>query len=477
MFLVQLNAQQKLFAQTLIEKPKSLKAPVDQHRLSTDLDEIEVEQDLPPSVLKLNFNFQDERFFSSSSSLNGYNDFQEIQARLQAHVEGHVFHVGLDLGATAALNVPGYNSYYIPEAYIAHHDADYEISFGRRKQIWSELESYWELGLWQPQYKWNYFNPLEQGLTGLFAQIHDQKFSLLFFASPLYIPEQGAPYSLSKGTIQSQSPWFIPPAKSVQLFSGRANIYYNIKMPDVSEIISQFSTGMSFNYNPTPYFIRASYIYKPRNAIALPVDGYLALHSQGSEAPVTIYPKVLHHQLAGLDMGYQSKLWRIWISGVYEAILGQDYDPSLTYQKIDNQTLLSPAVEFALSENPYSPKFGLSYLKQWGGDVTDIGTLASSGTSIFAYPMNYREAAMLNYKQVFMKGKAHGNLDINLKWIEELHDSSSQLIVEFNYAPIDLISVYFGGDFVGSRAAQNSPGFLARYRDNSLVYGGIGCTF
>ena len=45
-----------------------------------------------------------------------------------------------------------------------------QIIFGRRLHLWSEAEEEWNLGIFQPQFRWNPIRPSQQGLTGLFWQ-------------------------------------------------------------------------------------------------------------------------------------------------------------------------------------------------------------------------------------------------------------------------------------------------------------------
>ncbi len=418
---------------------------------------------------------QDEAYSADPRTLNGYNSFVDAKARAKGQVKWSQSKAFIDIGAIYSVNISDYNSYYVPEAYASYQNENFEFSIGRKLFNWSLLDSYWQLGLWQTSFRWNYFHPVEQGLVGAFAHLHNEEWSVLGFVSPLYVPEQGAPYSLSNGKINSQSPWFIPPAKYVQLFSGLANIKYNLVMPNTSDIIKQFSAGFALAYQAAPYFVKLSYVYKPRNSIALPIDGYLALHSTGSDAPVFIYPKVVFHHLAGLDFGLKSKKFSAWFSGLAELPVNQSFDSNLTFQVLSQQTLLSPGFEWEPLESAWSPKLGASYLGQIGGETSEKGSLSSANSSIFAYPLNYRSAGEGRISQRLLKNDNH-QLDAKLKWIEEFRDKASLVYLELDYQ-FQLLNLYAGADLIGSAAEPSNSGFLPRYCDNGFAYAGASLSF
>lgn len=433
---------------------------------------------IPPAFTKnhdIKLGFQDEAYSADPRNLNGYNNFAEFKARAKGQFKSGGFKALADLGGTFSVNVANYSGYYAPEAFVSYATENFEFTLGRRLMNFNVLDSYWELGLWQTSFKWNYLHPIEQGLVGAFFNLHNDAWSALAFVSPLFIPEQGAPFSLSDGQINSQSPWFIPPAKYVQLFSGLANIKYNLVTPNTSDIIKQFSAGFALQYQPKPYYFRLSYVYKPRNTLALPIDGYLALHSSGSDAPVFIYPKVIFHHLAGADLGYRDKKFSVWFSALAEVPVNQNFESNLTYQVLTQQTLFSPGIDWTPLESVYSPQVGFSYLGQSGGNVSEKGSLANSNSNIFAYPLDYRSAGEMRVTQPVWRSEAH-QVDCKLKWIEEYRDQASLVYLEADYR-YRLFNLYAGADLLGSAAEPTNSGFLPRYRDNGFAYAGASLSF
>ena len=199
--------------------------------------------DLTLPALKKSYDIQlgiqDEKYSATPTELNGYNNFTDAKLRAKGQTLWSASRAYIDVGGTYSANISSFGTVYVPEAFYSYSGSSFEMTLGRRLFAWNELDSYWQLGLWQTSFKWNYVQPVEQGLTGLYFDLHSTEFKFLVFASPLFIPEQSAPFSLSNGQINSQSPWFTPPAKYVQLFSGRANINYNLMTPPTSSIVSQ----------------------------------------------------------------------------------------------------------------------------------------------------------------------------------------------------------------------------------------------
>ncbi len=438
--------------------------------LNLELPSVEIAPPRSPKKYDINFGIQDEKYSASPGQMNGYDNFTEAKLRAKAQGVWSNFKAYVDFGGTYALNLRDFGTAYAPEAYVSYYQPNLEVSVGRKFFNWSQLDSYWQLGLWQTDFKWNYLQPVEQGLTGAFFDAHTTDWKFLLYASPLFIPEQSAPFNLSNGQINSQSPWFSPPAKYVQLFSGRADINYNLVLPDTSKIVGQFSAGMALQWDPKPFSVKISYVYKPRNTLALPVDGYLALQPNGSNAPVSIYPKVIYHHLAAIDLNYSTKDFSAWLSGLAEFQTNQNFDSNLTYQVLSNQMLFSPGFEWNPFNSVYSTKFGASGLFQSGGDVTEVGSLSSPGTHIFAYPLDYRDASQVRIVQPIIR-ESNQALDFDLKWVEEFHDQSSLVMAELNYQ-YQLVNVFGGANLLGSSAEASNPGFIPRFRDNSLVYAG-----
>ncbi len=448
--------------------------------LNLELPQVE----LAPAILKkgyeIDLGLQNEKFSAAESALNGYNSFTDAKLRAKGQAgffsaEFLSIRLYADLGATYSANITNFATGYVPEVYATVSSPHAELTVGRRFFNWSELDSNWQLGLWQSDFRWNYLQPIEQGLFGAFLDLHTSEWKLLLYASPLFIPEQSAPFNISNGQINSQSPWFSPPAKYVQLFSGRANIVYNLVAPPTSDIVKQVSVGGALQWNPKPFSIKVSYIHKPRNALSLPVDGYLALQPGGSNAPVFIYPKVIFHSLAALDLNYQQGMFRAWLSALTEIQDTQNFDSNLTYQILSNQSLFSPGMEWMPFTGQYSMKFSSSFLFQSGGEVSEVGSLSSPGTNIFSYPINFRKASQLRIMQPLLRSNEH-LLDLNLKWIEEFNDQSSLMMAELNYQ-MNYSNLFIGTNLLGSGAPASNSGFLPRFRGNSLAYAGASLQF
>ncbi len=111
----------------------------------------------------------------------------------------------------------------VPEIYIEPKRLapGFSMAVGRQKRHWSRLDEEFNLGIWQPQLRWDYLNPTQEGLTGLFFDLKvSESWKVTFFTSPLNIPDQGPQFKLREGQFESSNRWFVQPQSRLQLFNG-----------------------------------------------------------------------------------------------------------------------------------------------------------------------------------------------------------------------------------------------------------------
>ena len=114
------------------------------------------------------------------------------------------------------------------------------ISLGRKKYDWTELDRVWSLGLWQPRYAIDALRPEDQGLTGLFYDYKTENFQFLAFASGLFIPTMGPEVREEDGAIKADNRWYRPPSRQ----SGKISISYKLNIGDQMELASQESYAL-----------------------------------------------------------------------------------------------------------------------------------------------------------------------------------------------------------------------------------------
>ncbi|MBY0451891.1 MAG: hypothetical protein K2P92_02570, partial [Bdellovibrionaceae bacterium] len=149
-----------------------------------------------------------------------------------------------------------------------------QLMIGRHLHIWSALDTFWTYSYVQPVFKWNSLDQKNQGLTGLFYQYKSGATSLMFYGSPIYIPDQGASYEIKDGQFESGNPFFQAPPQNLKFQGQVLPIDYNIERPKTEDIVFRTSFGAQIRYGENKgYFAQAMFMSKPSNQLALAYKG------------------------------------------------------------------------------------------------------------------------------------------------------------------------------------------------------------
>jgi hypothetical protein len=285
----------------------------------------------------------------------------------------------------------------IREIYFSYKiDDKSKMHLGRKLMNWSSLDTIWNLGVYQPQFKWNPLNPENQGLTGLFWNKNDGGFGLTLFASPLYIPDQGASYELKDGQFQGSNPWFQAPPQNIKFQGQILPIDYEIAKPETSSVIFQTQYGAQLRLGEKKgYFANIAGIYKPANQLALGYKGVLVT----TRVRIDITPKVYFENAYSADLGYRQDWGVAQLSLLYSKPQSPTFDPS--YNAPEFEQSLSWGPQFFYKFKPF--EFFIGYLDTTGGNVKDIGPDASPDRQSLSQRFLFRQAiqAQVTYSEVF----------------------------------------------------------------------------
>jgi hypothetical protein len=452
-----------------------------------------------PSSLSLGLTAGQEGYISRSSSETGTNAYSEIGARLKyqtapnSNLERHTFGAKINIGGTTSASVENYTNFEVPEAYasitsldLTRPDADpgqlfSEVNLGRKKERWSGVDSDWSLGLAQPFNKFDGLRPSEQGLTGAFAKFGAGGVQVTAFGSPLFIPEQGAPYQVEDGKFSTTSPWFSAPPDTLILSLGsspvRSPVNYSLDIPAISSVVTNASFGgmvrVSDPDSSEGFFAQASYLRKPQNALSLAFNGKLTLSDSTTYGDVHIFPEVVYHSLAGIDLGYEAEAFTFSVSGLYEKPDQPTASSELTSQQLSPMSVFSPSVELRpFAATMFAPKVRFSYLNTEGGEVTTVGKFAANG-NVFGPRTMYRRAFSAGLNTTLYRSQRF-HLEAGTRWIEELEEQGSIVMTDLRLGIGSAWALTLQGDVLGSRKPTSSTDtFIARYRANDRVAGRI----
>ena len=301
----------------------------------------------------------------------------------------------MNIDGAVAFGAPMMNYLDISEFYFQTKTSETEKLFiGRKLMTWSELDSRWNLGLWQPLFQWNPLNPEAQGMSGIFWQAERIGYAISIFASPIYIPNQGPTFEIVNGQFVPGNPWFRRPPESVRIFSESTRVDYNFEKPNESHVVIQTSYGARMQIGSADAtLLRLSYMYKPSNELAL---GYAGILNTGTlRGVVDLKPVVFFHALTGIDLTHSWNGLRIGISGVLDRPQKDiEFEERWTHPQMSDAYLISPYIEYGRPDFLVS----LQSLNVYGGEVRDVGDMASADRAPLTMIYPYQQAIKMTLK-------------------------------------------------------------------------------
>ncbi len=309
----------------------------------------------------------------------------------------------------------------IRELYFTYQiDSSSKLYLGRKINDWSKLDSDWNIGFFNPQFRWNPLSPENQGLFGLFWERKESIWNLSLFASPLFIPDQGSSYDLKDGKFENSNPWFHSPPQNVR-FQGNVTlpIDYQLKKPETNDVVGQTLYGAQIQVGDLRGpFAQFSGIHKPSNQFAL---GYKVVNVV-NRVRIDLVPKVYTENNFAADLGYRCDWGLAQISFLYSRPVSPNYDAGFNRPEFEESLSVGPRFVFDLK--PF--KFGLSYLETTGGDVTESGPDASSSRASLSQRFLFRQAyqVQLSYSEIYFKQL---KIDSSLQYRQSQKDEFKQI--------------------------------------------------
>lgn len=365
------------------------------------------------------------------------------------------------------------------EVYYSKPLSNSELTFGKRLYLWSEADSQWGVGMWQPRLNFNKLHPEEQGLTGLFVTTTlGPGFHLKTLVSGVHVPDLGPSFYASDGRISSASPWFSPPPPQVLLFDNTepTNVVYDLKNPTVEEVAFHpvFATELSFENEGR--FARLGYANKPMNPILIGFPFVLRALDDGSQLEVELHPRVARHQLVTAEVGERKdRGFHYWLSASLDQPQDASLDPTWIGQSLKPAMLYSAYLGYDFVGSGARATHGyLSWLTLKGGDAPDQGELAPS-ESLFERRYQYQSALRLGLKTPLRKIldlDFQTDTSLTMDFAQKAMAFSTSLKTQLDRAwqlsmDVDVMGLLDRGN------AEISDGFLRTYRANDRVALGL----
>lgn len=357
------------------------------------------------------------------------------------------------------------------------------ISLGRKIEFWSQLDSDWQLGLWQPKALLDSLRPEDQGLSGLFYNHRYRSFEFLAFATPIFVPSMGPEVKQKDGGLVADSRWYRPPSSTFPLFNKNLKLVYSLDIPDLQEIVNNPGSGFRAKYGgqDNGFWTSANYAYKPINALLLKYKRGLFLPEYDEQnGEVTIAPEVGYHHLYGADLGYFFPRGMVSVSYLADSPQKTIAESPYVLQQPQPFQAYSAHGETYFESSWFANPIGLSlnYLKVFGGNIKDFDSAGEETGAIFANRFNFNNAASIRADFSTVLGKR--KFMSSFKFLREFEQKGSLFNSEITYFPKQYFALIMGADVLGvddSSEKNQDSRFLNQFRANDRVYGGMSYVF
>lgn len=345
---------------------------------------------------------------------------------------------------------------------------------GRKRFEWNALDSYWGMGLYQPRFRWDYLSERENGLFGLFGGYNSELVQATAYYSPIFIPEQGAPFDINGGSCRSSSPWFSCPSSTIHVFNQPTTVRFTLDVPPVKSLIQHWGAGFTTRVGRKHgAFGRFSYAHKPMNQFLLSFEGRLDVAN--SAVPAIIRPRVLYHDLFGLDAGWSAERHGVTGSVLHERPTRDATPTNWNTQEVTRATLLG----LNLRTQPFDAfkytRFELGWLRRDGGNAPDQGPFVNPSSNFFEPRYAFRNAFSFAVFSPIRDAWARRFL-FSTKFIVDTDNTGNILVSDLYYSPLPALILNAGLDMLGSNNTDPVD-FISRYQRNDRLRWGVAYVF
>lgn len=385
------------------------------------------------------------------------------------------FNWAVDLSAGTFFSLK--QSYYsVQEIYASTLlDDKANISLGRKKYDWTEIDRVWSFGLWQPRYAIDALRPEDQGLAGLFFDYKQGKIQFLAFASSVFIPTVGPDIREENGQLKSDNRWYRPPSNQ----AGNIDLSYKLAVGDTWKLAQQESYALRLRLGDEelgPWMALAGG-RKPINDLIL--QRCIRCVSFTSEANFIVNPKVAHHQAFSADVGYQFENWKI--SASYFEDQPEILTPPADYavQRFFPVKFYSAQMDWNVREFiGRALQLQIGYLKGVGDQIVDVESNGAP-SDITLFDRRYRFSNAASFKIIGEVATVFSRpLVSKIGYIREFDQQGSIMSLEFQYQWDRTWSFLAGVDMLGVDDKNTAKsGFINDYRANDRAYAGTSYVF
>ncbi len=428
------------------------------------------------------FGLFQNQYVSPSVTPNQHEGFSSLGGQADYKFIGRNWDYKSSANGILALDGTKENYFAVPDIFAVYKgfNNNIQVSLGRRREMWSEFDEQWKLGLFQPVARWDYLNPQEQGLTGVFFDYERHPYAVRVFVSGLFIPDQGPNFEIRDGEFASDNRWFSAPQTHALFRERFTKINYQVDRPPVSDIINQASFGAKITYGSRDegYWVSFAEAIKPLNEFHLAIDPrYSISPTQFSQQGVAIvHPIVVSDQVSSVEAGVTHDRERGWVSVTRDAPKRPDLPARY------EQASLYPALFLGVNYAHGAEIFGIrrsevqvSALYRWDERTTRAGGLAGDTVESSLQRFDFEQVAAVewNIQPINLRSRS---ITFKTKYMYSFPEKGGLLSFRTGIGFDRDLRIDLGFDLLGADT-DYTTGLMGRYRSNSRMTGGLSYIF
>ena len=188
----------------------------------------------------------------------------------------------------------------IPEAYLEFEVGESsKLVLGRQILNWSTIDQNWGFGQLNNRVNFDYFQPGQEGLTGVMFGTKIGNWKIEAFGSLVYVPEMnpGQKYDKESGTVTCQNMWCKPLSQTAPVGDNEVPIYYNVNMPEIDDVVFRYSVGARLAYEIGIVELEGFAMRKPENSPSITAE--IQYQTDDNRIFVDATPQFYYHDVKG----------------------------------------------------------------------------------------------------------------------------------------------------------------------------------
>lgn len=407
--------------------------------------------------------FRANQLIDDVGEVTGNKHYADLNLKYQSFTDSNVYK-GIDI--SARINDREQMMYSIKEARIQYNYSTSRLAFGRSSLDWSYTDKDWGLGVINNRVNFDFFEPGEEGLTGIF---YDKKFENGFhyslFGSFTYVPELNPGLKIDKknGTVTCQNPWCDAPSSTAPINNTDVPIFYNVNYPDLADVIFRYSVGARIGYEINNVNIEGYYLKKPENSISTTAE--IQYETDKNRLFVDVTPQFFYHEVIGGNFDVKiNEYFKMFgsVLSIRPNTFPEGDEPYIQYTGIKPKKKKEEYMSGGLA-------YGDGLFSAKAGYIARISEFDKENDLLVKYP-RWNQAVHLNLNKKFTR-KIEAELDYKFDMLTE----DRIVLLKTNYRFGQSLIVGLGLNMIGTNPEKES--FWSDFENNDSVYSSLKYTF